>query len=246
MEKKEIKIVEEGDRNRGLITAAVFSVVVLILLLFLSITEPDPPLKDIPVAIELSPEMIMEPSSSGSDGGAEKSSSVDPKPTPPDMGDPVLTSKKPKPVQHNSGTSGTKPVKNPNPPQQQPDPTFTFPGGGSGGSGGSGTGTGFGEGTGGAGDGTGTGQGTGPGGTRKKIADACKPDNTSEDGTIYLTIYIDETGRVVRADNIGSKSTTSSVSVIDAARRAVMCERYEPLKGAAVQKKEVKIVIRSN
>lgn len=245
MSKKEIKIVEEGDRNRGLITAAVFITVVLILLLFLSISEPNPPLKDIPVVIELSPEMIMEPSASGSDGGAKKSGSVDPKPTPPDQGDPVLTSKKPKPVQHNSGTSGNKPVKNPNPPQQQPDPTFTFPGGGSGGSGGNGNGSGFGEGTGGAGDGTGTG-GTGTGGNRKKIKDACKPDNTSEDGTIYLTIYIDEYGKVVRADNIASKSTTSSVSVIDAARRAVMCERYESIKGAAVQKKEVRIQIRSN
>jgi len=245
MEKKEIKIVEEGDRNRGLITAAVFSAVVLILLLFLSITEPDPPLKDIPVAIELSPEMIMEPSSSGSDGGAKESGSIDPKPTPPDMGDPVLTSKKPKPVKHNSGTSGNKPVTNPNPPQQQPDPTFTFPGGGSGGSGGSGNGTGFGGGTGGAGDGAGSG-GTGTGGARKKIKDACKPENTSEDGIIYLKIYIDDTGKVVRAENVPSKSTTSSVSVVEAARKAVMCERYEPRSGIGTEIKEVPITIRSN
>jgi hypothetical protein len=244
--KTEIKIVQEQDRNRGIITAAVYGVVMMILLLFLSISEPDPPLRDIPVEIQLTPEMILAPtSSSGSDGGAEKSGSIDPKPTPPDQGDLVLTSKNPKPVQHNSGQGGTKPVQNPNPPQQQPDPTFTFGGGGSGGSGGSGTGPGFGQGAGGSGgDGPG---GDGTGASRKIVKHACKPERSTDEGTIYLSIQIDDQGRVIRADNIASKSTTSSVSAIEAARRSVLdCMRYDARTGSPVVRTEIKIVVSSN
>ncbi len=244
--KTEIKIVQEQDRNRGIITAAVYGVVMMILLLFLSISEPDPPLRDIPVEIQLTPEMILAPtSSSGSDGGAEKSGSIDPKPTPPDQGDLVLTSKNPKPVQHNSGQGGTKPVQNPNPPQQQPDPTFTFGGGGSGGSGGSGTGPGFGQGAGGSGgDGPG---GDGTGASRKIVKHACKPERSTDEGTIYLSIQIDDQGRVIRADNIASKSTTSSASAIEAARRSVLdCMRYDARTGSPVVRTEIKIVVSSN
>lgn len=241
-----IKIVDEQDRNRGLISAVVFGVVLLILLLFLSVSEPDPPLRDIPVAIELSPEMILITSSpSGSDGGAEKSSSQNPNPTPPDMGDRVLTSKIPKPNnKHNSGQGGSTPVQNPNPPQQQPDPSFTFGGDGSGGSGGSGTGPGFGSGAGGSGEGSG-GSGTGP--ARKVIKDPCAPKNSTEDGTIYLSIQIDDQGRVTHATNVSEKSTTSSNSAIEAARRAVLdCMRYEARPGSGPVRTEVRIIVRSN
>lgn len=244
--KTEIKIVNDQDRNRGLISAAVFGVVMMILLLFLSVSEPNPPLRDIPVVIELTPEMILTPSSaSGSDGGAEKSGSIDPKPTPPDQGDLVLTSKKPKNVKHNSGQGGTKPVQNPNPPQQQPDPTFTFGGGGSGGSGGSGSGPGFGQGAGGSG-GEGSG-GEGLGASRKIIKHACKPERSSDEGTIFLSIQIDDQGRVIRADNVASKSTTSSVSAIEAARRSVLdCMKYDARPGSGVVRTEIKIVVSSN
>jgi hypothetical protein len=242
--KAKVEIVDEKDRNRGLITAVVFGVVMLILLLFLSVSEPDPPLKDIPVVIALTPEMIIEPSSSGSGGGASDASSDRPDPTPPDAGDKVLTSKTPKPVQHNSGQGGSTAVTNPNPPNPQPDPAFTFGGGGSGGTGGSGTGPGFGQGTGDPGPG-----GTGTGNTtpRKIVQNPCTPERTNDEGEVHLLITIDETGRVVRADNIPSKSTTSSVSAINAARDAVMrCMRYEARPGAANMKTEVVIRVRSN
>jgi len=243
--KEKVAIVNEKDRNKGIVTALFYAVIVSILLLFLSVTQPDPPLKDVPVEIELTPEMIMQPSSSGSSGGAEKAGSKDPKPTPPDQGDPVLTSNNPKPVQHNSGQGGNTPVTNPNPPQQTPDPTFTFGGGGQNGVGGSGNGPGFGQGTGG---GTGDGQGgTGNGGARGIIKDPCKPNASTDEGTIFLSLQIDESGRVIRADNIASKSTTSSVSAIEAARRAVLdCMRYEPKPGSPVIRKEVKIKVTNN
>lgn len=242
--KAKVEIVDEKDRNRGLITAVVFGAVMLILLLFLSVSEPDPPLRDIPVFIEFTPEMFIEPSSSGSDGGAPDSGSDRPDPTPPDAGDPVVTTNTPKPVRHNSGQGGSTVVTNPNPPQQQPDPTFTFGGGGSGGSGGGSTGPGFGQGTGDPGPG---GTGTGNTAPRKIVQNPCTPERTTDEGEVYLSITIDETGRVVRADNIPSKSTTSSVSSINAARDAVMrCMRYEARPGAANMKTEVVIRVRSN
>lgn len=242
--KTEMKIVDDKDRNRGLITAAVFGAVVLILLLFLSVSQPDPPIKDVPVVIELTPEMIIEPSNSGSGGGAPDASSDRPDPTPPDAGDPVLTSNKPRPVQHNSGQGGTRPVTNPNPPNPQPDPDFSFGGGGPGGSGGDGSGPGFGQGTGDPGPG---GTGTGTGTARKVIKSPCTPERTDDEGDIYLTVTIDESGRVIRAENIASKSTSSSASSINAARNAVLnCMKYESRPGAANMKSEVVIKVRSN
>ncbi len=242
--KTEVKIVREDDRNRGLITGAVFGGVVLILLLFLSVSEPDPPIKDIPVYITLTPEMIIEPSNSGSGGGAPDSGSENPNPTPPDAGDPVVTTNTPKPVQHNSGQGGTKPVTNPNPPQQQADPTFTFGNNGTGGTGGSGNGPGFGQGTGDPGpDGEGGGDGT----PRKVIKNPCKPEFTGEEGVIWLSVIVDETGRVIRADNIASKSTLSSLTAINAARKAVLdCMRYEPRAGAPNYKAEFSVKLISN
>ncbi len=242
--KTEVKIVSEHDRNRGLITAGVYSVVMMILLLFLSVSEPDPPIKDVPVVIELTPEMIIQPSASGSDGGAEKSGAIDPKPTPPDMGEPIVTSNKPREVKVNSGQGGTRPVENPNPPQQQPDPTFTFGSGGSGGVGGSGNGSMFGQGQGGSGDGGG---GTGSGTARKVIKDPCRADRSTEEGTIVLSVQIDDQGRVVRADNVASRSTTSSPSAIEAARRAVLdCMRYEARPGSGMARAEVTIRVYAN
>lgn len=242
----ESKIVNDSDRKSGLISAAVYGVVMMILLLFLSVSEPDPPLRDIPVAIELTPEMIIISSApKGSDGGAEKSGSTNPNPTPPDRGDLVLNSKTPKQIKHNAGQGGSTAVQNPNPQQLQPDPTFTFGGGGSGGSGGSGSGPGFGQGQGGSGgDGNG---GSGTGTARKVLRAPCTPERSTEEGTIYLSIQIDDLGKVIRADNVASKSTTSSVSAIEAARKAVLdCMRYDARPGSATVKEEVKITVRSN
>jgi hypothetical protein len=242
--KTEMKIVDDKDRNRGLITAAVFGAVMLILLLFLSVSQPDPPIKDIPVVIELTPEMIIEPSNSGSGGGAPDASSDRPDPTPPDAGDPVLTSNKPRPVQHNSGQGGTRPVTNPNPPNPQPDPAFSFGGGGSGGQGGNGDGPGFGQGSGDPGPG---GNGTGNGAARKVIKQPCKPEFDSEEGVIVFTVTVDETGKVVSATNVASKSTLSSTTAINAARRAVLdCMKYEARSGAPNMRQEVTVRMTAN
>ena len=242
--KTEVKIVDEYDRNRGLITAAVFGAVVLILLLFLSVSEPDPPLKDVPVVIELTPEMIIEPSNSGSGGGAPDASSDRPNPTPPDAGDRVLTSNTTKPVQHNSGQGGTKPVTNPNPPNPQPDPTFSFGSNGSNGQGGNGNGSLFGNGTGDPGPG---GNGTGNGTPRKVIKNPCKPEFSEEEGTVVLTVVVDDGGRVISATNAASKSTLSSLSAINAARRAVLdCMRYEARPGAPNMREEITVRITAN
>jgi hypothetical protein len=225
--KPKVEIVDEKDRNRGLITAAVFGAVLLILLLFLSVSEPDPPLKDIPVVIELTPEMIIEPSSSGSGGGAAEASSDRPDPTPPDAGDKVLTSNTPKPVQHNSGQGSTKPVTNPNPPNPQPDPTFSFGGGGQNGGGGSGNGPGFGHGQGDPGPG-GDGTNNTGGGNRSVVQRACRPDFYGDEGKVVLRIVVDYTGKVKSATNVSAQSTLTSTSAINAARRAVLdCMKYD-------------------
>lgn len=235
----EVKVVEEKDRKTGIIAAVVFAVVLAILLLFLSVTEPDPPLQDIPVPIELDQEMIIE-DFEANQGGGSPSNVKDPKPTPPDQGDAVLSGNEPT-FTHNTGQEGTKPVKDPKPSTPKPDETFTFPGsGGSGG--GSGTGDLFGSGSDNA---PGSGAGGSGSGTRKVVSPPCPPSAGTEEGDIYLIVWIDETGKVIKAENIPSKTTTSSASVINAAIKGVKdCMRFEKRDGASVMKKELSGPIR--
>lgn len=233
-------IVKEKDRNTGIVAAIVFAVVLFILLIFLSVKEPDPPLQDMPVPIELDEEMIIEDFEAFA-GGGNPSDTKDPNPTPPDQGDPVVSTET-STFTHNTGQNGTKPVKDPK-PAQQADESLTFPGtGGTGG--GTGTGNLF-------GDGTDNNPGPGPGGdgtgNRKVVSDPCKPEFANESGTIYLTLWIDESGKVIKADNISSKSTSSSVSTIESAKKAVLkCMKYEPKAGAPVFKKEISIKVLKN
>ena len=234
----EVKIVQEKDRNTGLVSAVIFAILLFILLLFLSVTEPDPPLQDIPVPIELDQEMIIE-DFEANQGGGTPSNVKDPSPTPPDQGDPVISVKE-STFTHKTGQDGTKPVNDPK-PAQQADESLTFPG--SGGTGG-GTGTGdlFGP-------GSDNNPGNGPGGSgngnRKVLSPPCPPSTGSEEGDIYLTVWIDETGKVIKAENIPSKTTTSSSTVINAAIKGVKdCMRFEKRDGASVIKKELSGPIR--
>lgn len=229
------EIVEEKDRNRGIAFALFYAVIGMILLLFLSFTEPDPPYENPPVPIELDQEMIIEDFEVSSAGGGTPSSVKDPKPTPPAKGDPVITSKDPANFTHTTGTGGTKPVNDPKPNNPQPDPLFSFPGGGSGGGSGGGTGGVFGAGS----DKEGSG-GSGGGGARKVMSPPCPPAVGNEEGDIYLTVWVDEEGRVIKAENISGKSTTSSVSVINAAIKGVTdCMRFDKRPGASVSKFEL-------
>jgi hypothetical protein len=233
------KVIEEKDRNKGLVAAAVFAVVGFVLLLFLSVTEPDPPLQDIPVPMELDQEMILEDFEAFS-GGGSPSNVKDPNPTPPEMGDPVVSSKQ-STFTHSTGGNGKKPVADPKPSDPNPDPAFTFSGGGTGGSG---SGNLFGSGT---DDKEGNGTGGSGSGNRKVISYPCPPSTGTEEGDIYLTVWIDESGKVIKAENIPSKTTTSSASVINAAIKGVIdCMRFEKSEGASVVKKELSkpIVIR--
>ena len=147
-----------------------------------------------------------------------------------------------KPVQHNSGQDGSSAVTNINHPE--PDPPFSFGGGGSGGQGGYGDGPGFGQCSGDPGPG---GNGTGNGAARKVIKPPCKPEFDSEVGVIVLTVIVDETGRVVSATNVASKSTLSSTTAINAARRAVLdCMKYEARSGAPNTRQEVTVRMTTN
>ena len=232
-------IVKEKDRNTGIVAAVVFTVVLFILLLFLSVKEPDPPLQDMPVPIELDEEMIIEDFEAFA-GGGTPSNTKDPNPTPPDQGDPVVSTET-STFTHNTGQDGTKPVKDPKPSTPKPDPEFSFSGTGNGGEG-DGSGNLFGS-------GTDNNPGTGPGGpgsgTRKVVSPPCPPSTGSEEGDIYLTVWIDETGKVIKAENIPTKTTTSSATVINAAIKGVKdCMRFEKRDGASVVKKELSGPIR--
>jgi hypothetical protein len=230
------KVIEEKDRNKGLVAAAVFAVVGFVLLLFLSVTEPDPPLQDIPVPMELDQEMILEDFEAFS-GGGSPSNVKDPNPTPPEMGDPVVSSKQ-STFTHSTGSNGKKPVADPKPSDPNPDPAFTFSGGGTGGSG---SGNLFGSGT---DDKEGNGTGGSGAGNRKELSKPCKPDAVDVSGTIYLTISIDENGRVFRAENIPDKSSTSSQTTINSAIKAVKdCQRFEPRPGSGTQKMVIQISV---
>lgn len=237
------KRIEKSNRNKAGFAATLYLAVTFFLFFFVSFTQPDPPIRTIPVPMELSDEMIIEDiqiaPSVGIDGEADQgggtpSDKAFENPTPPDQGERVVSSEE-SDFTHDVGQGGQQQVEDPRPPvKNTADETFTFGTGGT--DGGSGTGEGelFGDGT----DNTkGNGNGGSGSGSRKIIQSPCPPSVGTEEGDIWLTVWVDASGKVIKAENRTSKTTTSSVAVINAAKKGVVdCMRFSKNPGAPVVK----------
>lgn len=104
-------------------------------------------------------------------------------------------------------------------------------GGGTGGGNGSGNGTGTGPGSGsGSGGGSGAGRGTGVGNYQlagRKNLNTPKPQyRCNEEGTVVITITVDKSGRVIKAER-GRGTTNSAQCLFDQAKQAALDTKFE-------------------
>lgn len=228
---KSLKALKEEDHRRALYATMIFMMLSTLFFLLVSMEEPDPPLTEKVIPIELENIMIPEelfteeaPGGGGSDGG--------PSPIDQQVENSAAeeTTQQEHSVQVNAGSENQ--TENGVNNQPQPDHSLGFNGDG-GNDNGHGTGTGFGD-----GDGTSTGSGNGPGGdgvsnlNRKITTKPTFNGNVQEEGKIALDLWVDENGNVVQVRYKESKSTSGSEYLISLATRAAKTIKYEKKPGA--------------
>jgi hypothetical protein len=199
----------------------------ILFFLLVSLEQPNPPLKDKIIEIEL-PDIEVEMGSQAA-GGSTNSNEEAPSTTSQNVEDSprnVTTQREESvPVPKGNGTSNSNDPK--------PDNTFTFGGGGGTGNG-SGTTFGNGDGVGGTGDGNVEGPGKyNP--NRKLKTEPYQESKPEEEGDIALDIWVDANGAVVNTKYKESKSSSASSYLIDLARKAAKTMKYDKKPGASVE-----------
>jgi len=228
---KSLKALREEDHRRALYSTLVFAMLLTLLFLLVSMDEPDPPLKEeiIPIDMEniILPEEFMEEAGGGGsqgDANPEYSEAVDPAEHIESQPDPSVV------IPSGNGNETNNQVNN-----QRPDDGLTF-GGNHGNDNGTNDGTGFGDGT-----GQNDGSGTGPGGeglynpSRKITTNPTFDGNAQEEGKIALDIYVDENGKVDHVRFKESKSTSGSAYLISLATKAAKTMKYDKKPGAGIE-----------
>ncbi len=229
-----IQALKEKDHRRALYAALIFLMLMILFFLLVSLEEPDPPLKEKIIEIE------MEFGSEPEGGGVEKQDVV--KDTPQTKEEPSKNydTQDESPVVVKSGKGTVKETNNTQTQTQSTqttvDNTFTF--GGSGGGQGGGTGTGFGDGSGVGGNGSGNNPGDGHSTNnpnRKIVSSGGIDAQTQEEGKIALDLWVDQNGKVVKTRYNESKSNTGNENLKSLAEKWARTMQYEKLPGAPDQ-----------
>lgn len=229
-----LKALKEEDHRKALYASLIFIMLNILFFLLVSMEEPDPPLQEYVVPIEMEaieiPEEFFEseePGGGGSQGG----------PSQIDQQVDNSASQSQTQTQQSVYTPSGNENQNENGVNNEPQPDHSLGFNGSGGDGnGDGTGTGFGD-----GDGTNAGNGSGPGGDgvsnpNRKVTTAPNFTGTAqEEGKIALDIWVDENGNVIKTRYKESKSTSGSEYLISLATKAAKSMKYEKKPGASVE-----------
>lgn len=229
---KILGVLRDEDHRKALYASMVFIMLMILFFLLVSLEQPNPPLKDKIIEIEL-PDIEVEMGSQPAGGSTDNNEEAAPTNNQNVEDSPrnVITQREETtPVPKGNGTSNNNNSNN----EPKPDNTFTFPGGGGGNGNGNGDGFGNGSGVGGNGDGNTPGNGT----TNLNRKVTYKPpfnSNAQEEGTIALDIWIDANGNVVNTRYKESKSTSASNYLIDLARKAAKTTKYDKKPGASVE-----------
>ena len=233
---KSLQALKEEDHRKALYASLIFIMLLILFFLLVSLEEPDPPIVDPPVEIEMA-DIEFDFGSQPEGGSQSKAEEVEPVEnvvenveTPTEEVDTQTES--PVVVQSSNGNNQSN-----NTQEEQPevDNSLTF-GGGSGNGDGNGTGDNFGD-----GDGVGgTGQGNTPGdGTynpnRKVLKNPSIDPNVQEEGKIALDIWVDAKGNVVKTRIKESKSTSGSAYLIALAQKAAKTMKYDSKPGASME-----------
>ena len=237
-DKKDIKI--------GLVSAVLGLVLILLLLLFLSFEVAYP--KPIPPKVEafteleeLDLENLKVDAGGGSEGSASKDPVTDPKPETEE----IITNNKSTTSKTNTGkgkkTDAANSQNDPSNAKQNDNPF-----------GGKGTGD-DGKGSGAFGKDEGSGSGAGPGGLgdgtgRQRLTDPDVDDIISDvNHVIYLRVIINSEGRVLSANNLSAKTTTTDARIINKVRSAVISDvRFSKKPGSGQEQVVITININAN
>lgn len=236
-------ITKDSDKRNGMITSAVVTVVIIVLMKFFHYTIADPPAKDIPLIastemteLELEKLVVESGGSSGSQG-TPSDDPVEPKPKP--QTEKVITkteSKTEVQTGKSTKTNANNPDNTPTTVKAAPNPF------------GSGGGSNQGEGSGvfGKDDGPyrGGSSGKGGGGEGESTGDRIRLNNINTEGlefnqtcTIVLKLTINAEGDVIRTEVISGRTTTTDQRIINQISSLVKQQiRYNKKPGAALEK----------
>jgi hypothetical protein len=225
--------IKKEDRRKAILATLIFIMIMILFFLLVSLDEPDPPLAEEIIEIEM--EFGSEPDG-GSAAAANASQEVT-NVTPPSAVEQATQEESTVVVTSGKGNSETSTSTNTSTETTTVNEEFSF-GGNGGTTGGNGNGTGFGDGNGVGGNGSGNtpGDGEGTKNLNRKVTDfggiTAKAD---EEGKIALDIWVDEKGAVVRTKFKASKSTSPSENLIKLATKWAYTMEYEKLLGAPTQ-----------
>ncbi|MBU2018559.1 MAG: hypothetical protein KJ941_02845 [Bacteroidetes bacterium] len=240
-----VPIFNKEDERIGIISAAVFLLIIALILFLVTyqIADPAPKPYEIPAATEIE-EIVLKDLKVDIGGGAQGTPSDDPVSPPKPQTQQVLTKKENPDTKVNSGkgSANTAPnSQNEATNSKKSDNPF-----GSGGSSTEGNGSVFGK------DNVGT-SGSGPGGIgdgkgRIRLNDPKTDDISSDDNhTIYLQVTVNSEGRVVDAKSISSRTTTTDQRIINQVIAAVKGQvRYNPKPDAALEVRYETIRLNAN
>lgn len=224
---KILGVLRDEDHRKALYASMVFVMLMILFFLLVSLEQPNPPLQDKIIEIEL-PDIEVEMGSQAA-GGSTNNNEEAPSTTSQNVEDSprnVTTQREESvPVPKGNGTSNNN--------EPKPDNTFTFGGGGGNGNG---NGTSFGNGNGVGGTGDGNVEGPGKYNPDRKVS--TRPSfnsNAQEEGDIALDIWVDANGAVVSTKYKESKSSSASNYLIDLARKAAKTMKYDKKPGASVE-----------
>jgi hypothetical protein len=234
------------DERIGIISAAIFLLILAMILFFVTyqVADPAPKPYEIPAATEIE-EIVLKDLKVDLGGGAQGAPSDDPISPPKPQTQKVLTKKDNPDTKVNSGQGSANTA--PNSQNEATNSKKSANPFGSGGSSNDGNGSGaFGR------DNAGV-SGNGPGGIgdgkgRIRLNDPKTDDISSDDNhIIYLQVTVNSEGRVVDAKSISSKTTTTDQRIINQVIAAVRGQvRYNSKPDAALEVRYETIRLNAN
>lgn len=233
---KSLQALKEEDHRRALYATLVFLMLMILFFLLVSLEEPDPPLEE-PVVEIMMPDIEFEMGSQPE--GGSQSSDQNPEPVENQV-EQVETPTQEVDTQDESpvvvpSSNGNSQSENTQEETPQVDNTFSF-GGGNGNGQGTGQGDEFGDGTGVGGSGQGNVPGDGTYNPNRKITTyPTVNQNTQEEGTIALDIWVDADGKVVKTRLKESQSTSGSAYLIALAEKGAKTMQYAKKPGAGIE-----------
>ena len=229
---KSLQALKEEDHRRALYAVLVFIMLMILFFLLVSLEEPDPPLEEIIMEVQM-PDVEIEMGSQPKGGGQESTTEetvVSSEQV--DSSDPDATQEEsPVTVTDSNGSEDNDNTETDN---THVDEGLSFPGSGHGQGDGNGDDFGSGSGVGGHGQGNVPGDGTyNP--SRKVVQKPSFDSNVQEEGKIALDIWVDSEGKVIKTRFKESKSTSGSAYLMQLAEKAARTMRYDKRPGAGTE-----------